>query len=253
MQCLSRCAKWSPVDYVGHSQPGSMRLMVKKMSSSTTIFDRKKHVYKNDAFVELVKDAIRFFNGTPVQPLPPPEKFLGTGIYALYYTGHADPYSKYAKMNRLAYDFPIYLGKAVPAGWRQSRTEHTHDKNTSELYSRLNQHANSITAVESLSVADFTCRFMILEGASSDMIGTLEAAVIKWKKPLWNSFLDGFGNHDPGKGRYEQAKSNWDVVHPGRKWADRCNGKTPSRESILAGIETFLSKVGQANSFVDGP
>jgi hypothetical protein len=29
-------------------------------------FDRSKHVYVNDAFSELVKDAVRFFNGTPV-------------------------------------------------------------------------------------------------------------------------------------------------------------------------------------------
>lgn len=50
-------------------------------------FDKSKHIYHNDAFVELVKDAIRFFNGTPVHSLPPPEKFLGTGVYALYYTG----------------------------------------------------------------------------------------------------------------------------------------------------------------------
>jgi len=33
--------------------------------------------------------------------------------------------------------------------------------------------------------------------------------------------LDGFGNHDPGKGRYEQAKSDWDIIHPGRVWAER--------------------------------
>ena len=222
--------------------------MAKKSSIPTIIFDRTKHIYKNDAFVELVKDAVRFFNGTPVHPLPPPEKFIGSGIYALYYTGKAAPYTKYAILNRLAYDFPIYLGKAVPAGWRQSRMGHSSDKKTSELYTRLSQHAKNISAVKSLSVNDFACRFMIFEGASSDMIGTLEAAVIKWKRPLWNSLLDGFGNHDPGNGRYEQSKSNWDVVHPGRKWADKCNGKTPSRESILSAIETFLSKVGLTDS-----
>ena len=211
-------------------------------------FDRSKHVYKNEAFVELVKDAIRFFNGTPVHPLPPPEKFQGTGIYAIYYTGQAAPYSNYAKLNRLAYDFPIYLGKAVPKGWRQSRAEHSEGRRALELYSRLNQHANSIKKVKGLSIEDFSCRFMIFEGPSSDMIGTLEASVIKWKKPLWNSYLDGFGNHDPGKGRYEQARSDWDVVHLGRAWAVKCKGKTPTRESLLAGIEGFLSKVGQASS-----
>ena len=45
-------------------------------------FDRDKHVYRNDAFAELVKDAVRFFNGTPVHPLPPAEEFFGRGIYA---------------------------------------------------------------------------------------------------------------------------------------------------------------------------
>ena len=89
--------------------------MAKKATRSRQIpFDREKHVYKNDAFVELIKDAVRFFNGTPVHPLPPVERFVGTGIYAIYYTGEADPYRKYAKLNRLAYDYPIYVGKAVP-------------------------------------------------------------------------------------------------------------------------------------------
>src|ERR1035441_6648246 len=40
-------------------------------------FDRAEHVYRNDAFAELVKDAVRFFNGTPVLPLPqPPAQFI---------------------------------------------------------------------------------------------------------------------------------------------------------------------------------
>ena len=219
-----------------------------KAGLSPMPFELSKHVYKNDAFVELVKDAVRFFNGTPVHRLPPPEKFRGTGIYALYYTGHAASYAKYAELNRLAYDFPIYVGKAVPKGWRQSRTEQNDETQASKLYSRLTEHANSIRRVGSLAIEDFSCRFMIFEGASSDMIGTLEASVIKWKRPIWNSFLDGFGNHDPGKGRYEQAKSDWDVVHPGRSWAVKCKGKTPTRASLLRGIETFLSNVGQSSS-----
>ena len=68
-------------------------------------FDRNKHVYHNEAFVELVKDAVRFFNGTPVHELPPPEKFLGAGVYALYYTGDNPLYTRYKELNRLSYDF----------------------------------------------------------------------------------------------------------------------------------------------------
>lgn len=222
-------------------------------SKTAPPFDREKHVYKNDAFVELVKDAVRFFNGTPVHPLPPPERFYGTGIYALYYTGKSAPYAKYSDLNRLAYEFPIYLGKAVPQGWRQARTADAEGQNTTALYSRIRQHANSIVKVSNLNVHDFACRFMIFEGASSDMIGTLEASVIKWKRPLWNSYLDGFGNHDPGRGRYEQAKSEWDVLHPGRSWAKKCKGKTRTRKSILAGVEKFLGDIGDKDSTPHDP
>jgi Eco29kI restriction endonuclease len=83
-------------------------------------FDRIQHLYTNDAFVELVRDAIRFFHGTPVHTLPFVETFLGTGVYALYYTGTSGIYSKYGELNRLGYNNPIYVGKAVPKGWQQS-------------------------------------------------------------------------------------------------------------------------------------
>ena len=46
--------------------------------------------------------------------------FVGTGVYALYYTGDNGLYQRYAELNRLAYSHPIYVGKAVPKGWRQS-------------------------------------------------------------------------------------------------------------------------------------
>ncbi len=38
-------------------------------------FKREDHVYKSDAFEELVKDAVQFFYKTPVVALPPPERF----------------------------------------------------------------------------------------------------------------------------------------------------------------------------------
>lgn len=51
----------------------------------TFTFDRSKHVFYSPEFEELIKDTIRFFNGTPIQPLPPIEIFEGAGVYALYY------------------------------------------------------------------------------------------------------------------------------------------------------------------------
>jgi hypothetical protein len=208
-------------------------------------FDRNKHLYTNEAFTELVKDAIRFFNGTPVQMLPPSEVFLGTGVYALYYIGQNPLYKSYEALNRLAYNYPLYVGKAVPRGWRQARVSDTVFNQSRELCNRLREHSRSITAGEGLVLEDFMCRFVIFEAEGSDMISTIEAALIKLHQPLWNVALDGFGNHDPGRGRYEQAKSDWDVVHPGRVWADRCNGKPKDKLTIQANIECHLQRMGE--------
>jgi len=203
-------------------------------------FDRSKHVYHNEAFVELVKDAVRFFNGTPIHDIPPPERFVGTGVYALYYTGKNSLYKKYAELNRLSYDFPIYVGKAVPKGWRQSRVSDGESSQSNELFNRLREHSRSIEAGAELDLNDFSCRFVIFEREGSDMISTIEAALIKLNRPLWNTCVDGFGNHDPGSGRYEQARSDWDVVHTGRRWADRLNGVPNDKSAIIARIKNHL-------------
>jgi Eco29kI restriction endonuclease len=213
----------------------------------STSFDRKKHLYKSEAFVELVKDAVRFFNGTPVHTLPPPETFLGTGVYALYYTGQNPLYRKYAELNRLAYNYPMYVGKAVPRGWRQARISDSAINQSRELCNRLREHSRSITVGAGLSLEAFMCRFVIFEGEGSDMISTIEAALIKLNPPLWNVAMDGFGNHDPGRGRYEQAKSDWDVIHPGRPWAERCNGVHKDESTILANIERHLKSIEGAS------
>ncbi|MBF0133116.1 MAG: Eco29kI family restriction endonuclease [Magnetococcales bacterium] len=207
-------------------------------------FDRKKHVYQNDAFTELVKDAVRFFNGTPVQELPPPEKFLGTGVYALYYTGSNDLYKKYAKLNRLSYGYPIYVGKAVPKGWRQARVSDRTETQSRELSTRLKEHSRNILNASDLFLKEFSCRFVIFEREGSDMISTIESALIKLHKPLWNVALDGFGNHDPGSGRYEQAKSDWDVIHTGRLWAEKCNGIPRDKNAIIDNMKRHLKNIG---------
>lgn len=77
-------------------------------------FNRSKHVYKNDALEDLLKDTIRFVNGTPVQPLNIGEKFIGAGVYTLYYCGQDPLYARIGQMNRMEYKAPIYVGKAVP-------------------------------------------------------------------------------------------------------------------------------------------
>lgn len=205
-------------------------------------FNRSEHVYKNDAFAELVKDAIRFFNGTPVHSLPLVDRFNGTGVYALYYTGNNPLYAPLAELNRLSYAVPIYVGKAVPRGWRQARVVDNILTQSNELHSRIREHAKNIEIGKNLSISDFACRFVIFEAAGSDMISTVEASLIKLFRPLWNTSVDGFGNHTPGAGRFEQAKSDWDVIHPGRLFADRCNGIPKAALAIQNNIQAHFNR-----------
>ena len=206
------------------------------------VFKREEHVYASNAFEEIIKDTIRFFNGTPVVDLPLSEKFHGTGVYAIYYIGKFNLYKEIAERNRIEFALPIYVGKAVPRGWRQARVEDQYGKKSYELNGRLKEHSRSIDQTNNLELADFCCRFMILEGSASSLIGTVEAALIRYYEPLWNTQLDGFGNHDPGKGRYNQAKSDWDVTHPGRPWADRLLGESNDPNVVEEQIAEYLTK-----------
>lgn len=208
-------------------------------------FDRNKHLYTSTAFAELLRNAVQFFGDTPIHDLSPTPVFKGTGIYALYYSGQYPAYQHYARLNGPTYVTPIYVGKAVPKGWRQSRLADNVLNQSNELHTRLREHARSINSTTNLSLNDFKCRFVIVEGEASDMISTLEAALIKQSKPLWNTIVDGFGNHDPGKGRYEQAKSDWDVIHPGRAWAEKCKGQCSTSEQVMASISAYLKTLGQ--------
>ncbi|MGB3299338.1 MAG: Eco29kI family restriction endonuclease [Phormidesmis sp.] len=210
-------------------------------------FDRSEHLYTSDDLDEIIKDTIRFFNGTPVHSIPISERFHGTGVYALYCIAKSGIYSRFNLINRTAFHMPLYVGKAVPKGWRQARQVSSRSVKSYELSSRIKEHSRSISLGEGLNVPDFSCRFMILEGKESDLIGTVEAALIRRYQPIWNTLIDGFGNHDPGKGRYGQAKSDWDVCHPGRSWAEKCQGAHASKEALLTSIEDFLNKLDDEN------
>lgn len=210
------------------------------MSILSHQFKREEHVYRNKEFSEIIKDAVRFFHGTPVFSLPPPEKFSGAGVYAIYCLAKTGIYSKFgAEVNRTAYTVPIYVGKAVPPGWRQSRIL---DKETSgnSLFNRLAQHTSSINEGKQLSLADFTCRFVIFEGDSVSMIAAVESAIITEHTPLWNSVIDGFGNHDPGARRSTGRTTQWDALHPGRTWAKRMTGDTPDRLELIRRIRDYM-------------
>jgi len=196
------------------------------------------HTFRSPMFYSVVEEAIEFFEGTPVHQLPPPGRFAGCGVYALYYRGDHELYTMIARLNRSHCVSPIYVGKAVPPGWRAARVTTTERKT---LHSRLQEHARSIQQTRNLKVGDFRCRFVILQEAEADLIVPVEAALIRKYQPLWNSVVDGFGNHDPGKGRYDQARSEWDVLHPGRLWADRLRGESPNLKTVVEKVQVFLS------------
>jgi hypothetical protein len=199
-------------------------------------FDYDRHVFHSPQFKGVVDEAISFFAKTPVHKLPPRDDFPGNGVYALYYTGDYELYTKVSASNKVTATQPIYVGKAVPPGWRTARST---DSTAPVLYHRLQEHTRSIEQAENLRTDDFLCRFMILEGVESDLVIPVEAELIRRRKPLWNCVVDGFGNHDPGKGRYNQAKSEWDVLHPGRLWAQRLTGPAPRLEEIVERLRQY--------------
>jgi len=199
-------------------------------------FDYSSHVFHSPQFQSIVDEAIDFFTGTPAHRLLPPSSFIGSGVYGLYYVGDYELYTEITDLNQKACVQPIYVGKAVPPGWRAARST---ESKTPVLYRRLQEHARSIQQARNLQVDDFRCRFMILGGVESDLVVPVEAELIRRYRPLWNSTVDGFGNHDPGKGRYNQAKSEWDVLHPGRLWAERLTGESPRLENVIAKVRQF--------------
>lgn len=148
----------------------------------------------------------------------PPEPFIGAGIYAVYYTGNFTEYAEITKKNKNGkYGWPIYVGKAVPAGARKGGFGLDSDPGQ-VLYKRLIEHATSIQQAENLKVDDFACRYLVVDDI---WIPLAESMLIEMFSPLWNQVIDGFGNHDPGSGRYNQQKSQWDILHPGRPWANK--------------------------------
>ena len=86
---------------------------------------------------------------------------------------------------------------------------------------------------------------MIFKEETVNLISTIESSLIRQYSPLWNSIIDGFGNHDPGKGRYNQAVSEWDFLHPGRIWVERLTGQKPELKQILEKIRKYAEGLSE--------
>lgn len=173
-----------------------------------------------------------------VGPLPPTEKFIGAGIYAVYYTGDFKAYRPIAQQNRnKKFVQPIYVGKAVPPGARKGGFGLSTAPGNS-LFKRLAEHAKSIEAAKNLAIGDFFCRYLV----SDDIwIPLGESLLIERFQPLWNVLIEGFGIHTPGAGRKKQVRSKWDTLHPGRFLAIDLPPNSKTAAELHKTIADFLA------------
>lgn len=175
---------------------------------------------------------------TPLGELKP---FYGVGIYAIYYTGEFQAYKSLAERNRDGrFGAPIYVGKAVPKGARKGGDLGDKASKSKALFDRLREHAESVEVATNLDIKDFYCRFLVVDDI---WIPLGESLLIAKFTPVWNSLVDGFGNHDPGKGRYEGLCPRWDVLHPGRDWAVKCKQRPEKQGDIIRDVENFFMTI----------
>jgi hypothetical protein len=168
--------------------------------------------------------------------LPLAHQFTGAGVYALFYSGDFPSYTTIRSPDATR---PIYVGKAVPSRGRVgvSRGNATAGR---PLSSRLDQHARSIQQATNLRIEDFQCRYLVVTPL---WITMAERFLIEHYRPIWNVCLDGFGNHDPGKGRHAGELPWWDALHPGRPWAARLR---QTRSAVAAKAHLQLCMHGLA-------
>lgn len=174
-------------------------------------------------------------------PLGDVPSFFGVGIYAIYYCGDFKPYQRIAQQNVDPQQprMPIYVGKAVPPGSRKGIAV-SDPLQSKSLSNRLTEHAESIRLAENIEIEDFVCRYVIVDEI---WIPLGESLLIAKFAPLWNTIVEGFGNHDPGSGRYQGLRPRWDVAHPGRTWALKCKQREETATDILRDASSYLDNI----------
>ncbi|WP_052756623.1 Eco29kI family restriction endonuclease [Lysobacter capsici] len=176
--------------------------------------------------------------GREVRALSHTDHLGGAGIYAIYYVGIFSPYIPVGAANvNKPFSQPIYVGKAVPKGARKGGLGFDAGKGRA-LRDRLRQHAASIEQAGNLNLEDFHYRALTVEDI---WIPLGENVVIEKYQPLWNRVIDGFGNKDPGNRRATQYRSSWDVLHPGRAFAEKLAIGPVSVASIELRVMNFFA------------
>ena len=202
-------------------------------------------VFNPLSFESLSNSIARELSQVPTCPLEDLPRFEGPGIYALYYTGDFPAYAPMAVANReKPGSWPIYVGKAEASTRKGEAVSAPDDYSGDALFRRLGNHAKSINLAENLCLSDFHIRALVLAYVWVPMA---EASAISMYRPLWNTLIDGFGNHDPGSGRYNQMRSRWDTLHPGRAWANKLQPNAFTAEQIGREALTWLREQELAN------
>ncbi len=162
----------------------------------------------------------------------------GAGVYAIYYLGDFPAYALISARNLDGkFEQPIYVGKAIPKGGRKGGIS-TDSLAGRPLSDRLSQHAASIEQASNLAIGDFAVRHLIVDDI---WIPLGENMLIETYKPVWNRALDGFGNKDPGRRRATQYKSPWDVLHPGRRFAEKLADSGLSTDFLAERVDDYLN------------
>ncbi len=184
----------------------------------------------------LAESIVRELLDSDPEPMEGLEPVIGAGIYVIYYRGAFVSYEPLANINKADFHRPIYVGQAVSPGGRKGGFSDI--TSSPALFNRLSQHAASIRQAENLDIADFTCRFLVVD---EFWISPAESLLIESYQPLWNVVVDGFGNHDPGAGRHQGKRPSWDTLHPGRTWANKLQPSALTLAHIEEKVVAHLS------------
>ena len=175
---------------------------------------------------------------TPVYPLSQAFPLRGPGVYAIYYSGtRFAPYAPLAQQNSGGkVVWPIYVGQALPSGGRRGIETASDDL---ALRNRLLKHGRSIAAATSdFSIDDFFYRALVMDDA---FIRLAETSLLVLYKPIWNNYVDGFGNNAQGSGRDASKRSRWDTLHGGRTQAVIHADRGETRDQLIAEITQELA------------
>lgn len=196
----------------------------------------------------IAKSIVEALLAAPARALGKASVFQGAGVYAIYYKGPFGQYRPLSGLNKSGWTYPIYVGKAIPKGGRKGISDDA-SLQSDAMSRRLLEHKASIEATSNLRIGDFAFRCLVVDDV---WIPLGESLVIQRFRPLWNTVVEGFGNHDPGGGRYEGKRPLWDELHPGRRWAMNCQPPKSGLSEIHGRLTSYMGTLPFVDS-TDSP